>query len=173
MDQTLLAVTAAIAAPFQHPGVASGCQCMGAAAAAVAVRRRLGLLHIEAVRHPGWKAEQFTHHGLPFAPMGLEAARIVQMKDQPVSHLVGDDVIEESGAIITQQNRVEAQPASAHVRLPGRSTSQIKPHARARKRRVDLQAAPPRFVNAPQGGLVQGISGQCVQIALQPGRQCR
>jgi len=89
------------------------------ATAAIKVRGRTGAGDIETMRDDRLQAIELTHHRLPLAPMGPGPRAFFEMKDQPVSHFMGYDLVHESLSIFMQQRSIEAQPTALVMRLPG------------------------------------------------------
>ncbi len=108
-----------VAPPPGGLSVALRGEIVALAGAPVVVRTALALSDIKAMGDAWRQREKLAHHGLPLAPVGFQARPVFQVKDQPVGHLVGDDLIEIGLAILLHQYRVEAQPATTQVRLPG------------------------------------------------------
>ena len=99
----------------------------GLATAAIEIRRRAGTGDIEAMRDGRLQTIELSHDRLPLAPMGSGFRPFLQMKDQPVCHLVGHDLVHESLPVLVQQRSVEAQSATLVMRLPGAPAPQIEP----------------------------------------------
>src|SRR5690554_4980011 len=74
IDQGLSAVTAAVALPLAHPGMAPGPEGVLATVADVAIGGGAGPSGIEAVGGTRRQAEQALHHGLPLAAVEIGRA---------------------------------------------------------------------------------------------------
>lgn len=116
---------------------------MLAATAAVAMRRRAGSADIETMRGARLEAEKTPHYCLPLATMGTGSMALLEVKHQPMRHLVGYHLDHEGQAILLEQHRVEAQSAAAQMRLSGRLSAQVQPDTRSRQAGMELATEPP------------------------------
>lgn len=80
---------------------------LGVAATTITIRCGTRPGDIETVRGTWRQTVELLHDGPPFMTMRT-GGRSIEMKDQPVRHLVRHDVFHERLAILAQQDRIEA-----------------------------------------------------------------
>lgn len=80
---------------------------MVSATAPVTIRSRLRTRHVKAMRDLGCQPKQVTHHGFPFASVGLQVCSISEMKYQPVGHFMGNNLAEKRTTVLIQQHWIK------------------------------------------------------------------
>lgn len=143
--------------------MSSSAEMVASTSTFVTIRGRTGRPGIEGMGYPGFQPIQTAHHTAPLPSVGAHPLAVFEMMNEPMGHFMGDDVDKIGQAILRQQDRIEAQPAAAKMRLARAFATQIQPYLRQRQCRIDLPSKLP-------GGM-RALVHLCMQLGLIESRQ--